>query len=199
MKYPPLYKRLIDCFEEYRPLSDEELHAIVKRMDVREYVKGAYLCRDGDPVGDTFFVLAGLVREYKLARSEEISTNFYMEGRWIILPETQGPAGEPGISLQCLEDTSLVVGNEEKGQKLFESFPSLERIARRIMEDHFSAQQQRLRIYQTHTPQERFTALLEEQPELFQRVSQAQIASYIGIRPESLSRIRKRIHDWRRS
>lgn len=195
MDYPSLYEKMIDSFRAYRTLTEAEVHAIVESMDVREFPKGDYIIREGDQNVNSFFVLKGLIREYKLAKAQDISTNFYREGQWIILPDESLPGDGLSINLQCLENTMLVVGNEQKARVLFETFPSLERIARQLMENHFSEQQKWLRILQTQSPEERFTALLDERPELFQRVSQAQLASYIGVRPESLSRIRRRIYD----
>lgn len=94
-----------------------------------------------------------------------------------------------------MEDTSLVIGNEQKAQELFKKFPRFETFARVVMEKSFTEQQQLMTSYRTDTPEQRYLKLLKLRPDLFQRVSQYHLASYIGVKPESLSRIRKRITD----
>ncbi|MBC8146372.1 MAG: Crp/Fnr family transcriptional regulator, partial [Bacteroidetes bacterium] len=80
-----------------------------------------------------------------------------------------------------------------KENNLYQKFPKLEALARSIMEKEMIKYQEMLMLYITDSPEQRYTKLLKNRPELLQRVPQHQIASYIGIKPESLSRIRKRI------
>ena len=96
-------------------------------------------------------------------------------------------------NLECVEDTTVSVGNEEQAQKLFKIFPRFETIARAIVEADFVEQKKLLTSYLTDSPEQRYLKLLKSRPDIFQRVPQYQIASYVGVKPESLSRIRKRI------
>jgi hypothetical protein len=86
-----------------------------------------------------------------------------------------------------------VVGNRNKEDALYKQFPKLESISRKVMEKIFSEQQEIMAAYLNDTPEQRYLKLLEKRPDLFQIVPQFQIASYIGVKPESLSRIRKRL------
>jgi CRP-like cAMP-binding protein len=70
-------------------------------------------------------------------------------------------------------------------------------VAQKIIEEQAAAYQRKIRAFRTSDPEQRFLDLLEQRPDLFQRLSQAHIASYIGVRPESLSRIRKRLYERR--
>lgn len=185
---------LIDTFMKYTDLSNAEISAIEGSMTVKCTGKGLYVLRDDETQPNSFFVLNGLVREYKLAMDEEVSTNFYAEGQWIILLDDRN-GDSTRVNLQCLEDTELVVGNDEKGAKLFELHPRLEQVARRILEDLLVYQQAATRRFLLNTPEERYLDLLQDRRRLFQRVSQVHLSSYIGVKPESLSRIRKRVHD----
>ena len=92
-----------------------------------------------------------------------------------------------------MEDTTVVIGNETKAQELFKQYPRFETVSRMVMESVFSEQQKTMSAYLTDSPEQRYLRLFETKPDLIQRVPQYQLASYIGVKPESLSRIRKRI------
>lgn len=96
-------------------------------------------------------------------------------------------------NLLCIEDSSVVVGNELKANEIFKQFPHLEIISRKIMETVFLEQQKFMTTFITDKPEQRYLNLLKSRPDIFQRVPQYDIATYIGVKPESLSRIRKKI------
>ena len=99
----------------------------------------------------------------------------------------------PNHYLECCADSSLVVGNREKEEDLYRQFPKFESISRQVMQKVFSEQQAIMSSYQTDTPEQRYLKLMDSRPNLFQIIPQYQLASYIGVKPESLSRIRKRL------
>ena len=82
--------------------------------------------------------------------------------------------------------------NSKKAEDLYKRFPKLETVSRKVMEKVFAEQQEISGSYFTDTPEQRYLKLLKSRPELFQKMPQYQIASYVGVKPESLSRIRKR-------
>jgi len=87
----------------------------------------------------------------------------------------------------------LIVGNFHLEQAMYEQFPKLQAITRSMMEHDFGRTQEALARFITSSPEERYVHLLTTRPELVQRVPQHQLASYLGVTPESLSRIRKRM------
>lgn len=138
-------------------------------------------------------MLDGLLRQFKNQDDDEITTQFYGPDDWIM---ALAPFHQPQFaaeSLVCISECSLVVGDESQAQQLFQTYPRLETVARAVMETVFAAQQQRMQTYHTHTAEQRYLQLQQTKPELLQCVPQYQIASYLGITAESLSRIRKRI------
>jgi CRP-like cAMP-binding protein len=185
--------RLINYFLKFTTLTAEETKALTDSMVIKKIRKGEFLIKEGQRNKDTYFVLSGLIRQFKLANGEELTTNFFNDGQWIIslTSFTDNPIAD---SYLISEEPSLVViGNEEKAQEIFKNFPRLETTSRAVMETVFSEQQKTLTSYLTEIPEQRYLRLLNERPDIFQRVPQYQIASYIGVKPESLSRIRKRI------
>jgi CRP-like cAMP-binding protein len=180
-------------FAKYSALSESEIKAIHDSMIIKHFSKDDFLIREGQVMIDTYFVLQGCVRQYKLVDGNEITTHFFTEEQWII--STGDISGnEPSADyLICCEDTVVSVGNEESARKIFENFPRFESIARSILQDVLFEQQKMLSSFLTQTPEQRYINLQKSRPDILQRVSQYHIASYIGVKPESLSRIRKRL------
>ena len=85
----------------------------------------------------------------------------------------------------------MAVLNYDKEQELFKRVPKYEALCRMSMEGDFGEQQEALAKFITSSPEQRYKTLLETRPDLLQRVPQYHLASYLGVKPESLSRIRK--------
>ena len=185
--------RLIRYFQKITPLTAGEIHLLTESMTTRTFRKGDFLVKEGQWNRDTYFVLEGCVREFRLVDGQDITTNFFSEEQWIISLEDFGKRSPASASLVCVEDTTVVVGNEEKARTLFKQFPHFETISRQIMETVFLEHQNYMTSYITDKPEQRYLKLLERRPDIFQRVPQYDIASYIGVKPESLSRIRKKL------
>lgn len=185
--------RLINNFLKFGSLSQLEKEAIIQSTEIKEYKKGDFLLKEGQKSINSYFILKGCVRQYHLFNGEEKTTRFFTEDEWVISVDE---ISENPISIHnwiCMEDSILVTGNEQKAQKLFDEFPKLESISRKIVESAFSNMQKSILSYRSETPEQRYLSLLKNQQNILQRVPQYHIASYIGIKPESLSRIRKRI------
>ncbi len=186
-------QKLIHHFSRISPLSPEEATAIAESAVVKDYPKGTVLLSEGQPSNDSYFVLKGLVRQYNLLDGEEKTTAFFTEGQWVIALTNTEESRPSTHYWVCDEDTSVVLGNDHSAQTLFKKHPRLEMIARKVLENVFAEYQQTINAYLTGTPEKRYMQLLESKPDLIQRIPQYHLASYIGVKPESLSRIRKRI------
>lgn len=175
------------------PLTDEESIAIAETMSVQQYKKGTVLLKEGQVSTEAYFVVEGCVRQYHIVDGEEKTNNFFAEEQWVISVNSFSQRTPSAHFIACCTDCLLAVGNREKEEGLYVRFPRLETISRKVMEKVFSEQHEILTSYTTDTPEQRYMKLLESRPALFQLVPQYQLASYIGVKPESLSRIRKRI------
>lgn len=185
--------KLIGYFSGFTTFTKDEINVLTESMLIKHFSKGSFIVKEGQYNTDTFFVADGLVRQYKLIDGEEISTNFFTEGQWIISLTGFSPNTIATDYLICIEDTSVIVGNEQKAQELFKKFPRFETISRAVMETVFAEQQAMMISYLTDTPEQRYLKLLKTKPGIFQQVPQYHLATYIGVKPESLSRIRKRL------
>lgn len=185
--------KFLKYFSRFRSLTDEESAAIIHDICIERFKKGTILLREGQISKDVYFVLKGCVRQYLISDGDEKNTDFFTEEEWVLTTVNYTDNIPARYYLSCLEDCILVVGNSENDKKLYQNFPELEALARSIMEKEIIKYKETLVSYITDSPEQRYIKLLRNRPELIQRVPQHHLASYLGIKPESLSRIRKRI------
>ena len=188
-----MHNKLLNYFSKIMPLSNEEAKAIAETMNIQQYKKGTVLLKEGQISTEAYFVLEGCVRQYYVVEGDEKTNNFFTEEQWVVSINSFSQQTSSSHFLECCIDSSLVVGNRQKEEDLYKRFPKLETISRKVMEKVFAQQQEIMASYTTDTPEQRYLKLLKSRPDLFQRIPQYQIASYIGVKPESLSRIKKRI------
>jgi CRP-like cAMP-binding protein len=124
---------------------------------------------------------------------------FYSEHQFITVYESFIKGLPSKFYIECLESTTLAVFSYENEMKLLEQIPKLELLARLVMEEELSIYQEIIASLITLSPQERYNKLIKKDPKLVQRIPQYYLATYLGITPESLSRIRKRIKEKDRS
>lgn len=186
-------QKLLDYFSKILPLTKEEIDGIVATLTIKKYPKGTILLKEGEISTETYFVLEGCVRQYFLIDGEEKTNNFFTEEQWVISMQSMANNTPSKHFLECVNECVLVVGNREKEEHLYQQFPKLETVSRKVMEKVFAEQQELSGTYFTDTPEERYLNLISTRPDLLQKVPQYIIASYVGVKPESLSRIRKRL------
>ncbi|TKH45978.1 Crp/Fnr family transcriptional regulator [Paenibacillus sp. FSL R10-2782] len=186
---------LFKYLTKFTSLNEEEQQAIVDNILVEEYKKGTVLLRQGDVPAQCYFVLKGCVRQYLVDETgKEITSNFYTEEQAISMFNHHKIEKSSEYTITCLEDCVLVVGNLDTKKDMYNQYTQLESMTRRMIEENFGQVQDEFASFIASTPEERFKALLLNRPGLIDRVPQHQLASYLGITPESLSRIKKRIH-----
>lgn len=183
---------LLKCMS-YGGLRDKEIETVLDLVSIKTYKKGTLLLREGEVSTKCYFNFKGGVRQYYLKDGEEKTTFFYLENQSITSSTSTALQIPAKHYLECIEDTTLAVMTHEKEEELYRRFPRLESLCRVEMERRLGQYQEMLANYMITTPEERYLNVLKYQPALLSRVPQYQLASYLGIKPESLSRIRKRI------
>ncbi|SYX86853.1 Crp/Fnr family transcriptional regulator [Paenibacillus alvei] len=186
---------LVKYMAKYTSLTEEEQRAVLEDIHLEEYKKGTVLLRQGDVPTNCYFVLKGCVRQYLIHESgKEVTINFYTEEQAITSINAHKQDKSSEYTFICLEDTVLVVGELAVEKEMFRKYGQLESLTRQMVEEKFGQVQDEYAAFIASTPEERFKALLRNRPGLIDRVPQHQLASYLGITPESLSRIKKRVH-----
>lgn len=189
---------IIAYFSRYMTLTEEEVQLILDNIVFKSFSKGTILLREGELAKECYLVLKGCVRSYYLLDGEEKTTAFFTENH-PITPISYIQQTPSDYYISCEEDCVLSVGTPEKTAEAFHRYPRLLTMAQAINEELLINQQLQLDNQIKLSPEQRYLKLLEERSDLFHRVPQYQIASYLGITAVSLSRIRKRIHERRRS
>lgn len=186
-------EKLVNYFAKFQLLTEMERSAIRDSIEVLSVKKGDFLLKEGQIAKSNFFVLEGCVRQYYLQNGEENTSNFFVEESWI-LPSLGGEENKAvNYNLECLEDCHLVIGSDEKGEELIRQLPKFQDLARMVLEKEIIQQHTKFASYMNNSPEERYISLQNEHPDLLNRIHQYHLSSYIGVKPESLSRIRKRI------
>jgi len=183
---------IIKYLSRYISLSDENIDIITRSTIVKDFRKGTILLRVGDISRTSYFVLKGCVRSYALMDGEERTLEFYTEEQ-PILPVSYGTAIPSAHFLECIEYSVLTLSTPEHEMKMFREFPQFESVCRIMSEVMLAGSQESFVNYRLASPEERYLYILKKRPELIQRVPQYQLASYLGIQPESLSRLKKRL------
>jgi CRP/FNR family transcriptional regulator, anaerobic regulatory protein len=152
--------------------------------------RGEVLLNMNERCRDMFFVEKGLLRGYYLEDGREVTNWFAPEGDFATCFYSF-IVKEPSFEcIQCLEDTELVKINYTDLQQIYAAFPETERVGRLITENYYIKLEERLISIQFKTAKERYLKLMATRPFLLQRASLGQIASYLGMSQETLSRIR---------
>ena len=183
---------LFKFLSRYITVTDEEMAMFVSMDLFKSFKKGHVLLSEGQVAQHYFFVLKGCVRTFYIKDGEEKTTEFYEEEE-TIAPESLQNGDPSKYNIVCEEDCTLLVAAPEMEETVFKTFPKFESLCLILSEKEVSKVRTRYDEFVTASPEERYLNLMQTRPQLLQRVPQYQIASFIGIKPESLSRIRKRL------
>lgn len=183
---------LFDFIAKYITLNDAEKNALVSLDIFRTVKKGSVLLQEGQISTHGYFVLKGCIRTYYMIDGEEKTTAFYteLEGLTPHCVLTQKPSE---YYISALEDTILILSSPDMEAEIFAKFPRFETLCRMMSEQLLAKQQIDFDEFKTSSPEQRYINLLKKRPDLIQRVPLNQLASFLGIKPPSLSRLRARI------
>lgn len=185
---------LLNYFDGLIPLNEKEKELVGARFRPRLYRKKQYVLQEGDVCTQFYFVVRGCLRMYKI--DEKGGTHilqFAVENHWIndlgsfhqIKPST--------LNIDALEDTVVLQISHTDLISLYMAAPKFDRIFRVLIENGFIRLQERLLQNISSTAEERYQSFLGIYPYLINRLSQVQIASFLGITPEFLSKLRNKL------
>lgn len=187
-----MYQELFDYLSQYFLLTEGEKQAIIHMALFRMYKRGHVLVEQGTYTANQIIVLKGCVRAYYTVDGVEKTTAFYTEFDGIEPPGWFENRPAP-FSLACVEDSIIGLADATQQDEIFAQFPRFESLCRIITEERLAKQQSEFDAFRISSPEERYIQLRAQRPDLIQRVPQHQLASYLGMTPESLSRIRRRL------
>ena len=189
-----MFEVLFQKFNEKIQLTEEEKNLAKSFFTPKKIRKRQYILQEGDVCKYTAFVEKGMLRMYTIdEKGSEHIMQFAFEGWWIS-DQFSFLTGEPAIyNIDALEDSELLLLSKPAEEQLLQKIPKFERYFRILLQNNLIATQRRLISSLSQTAEQRYNQLLETCPTIPQRVPQHMMASFLGITPETLSRIRKQL------
>jgi CRP-like cAMP-binding protein len=152
--------------------------------------KGEQVLRPGQRGDAVYFVRHGLLRHYLLLDGREINTHFALPGTFTADFASLASHQPTALSIEALEASSLWVLRRADMLALYERAVELQAVGRELLEQLLAQQQLRVELLLRTSAAERYHYVQQRQPELLQAVSLRQLASYLGVSRETLSRVR---------
>lgn len=181
---------MLDYFNTFYPLSQAAQEALINISNKLTIKKNKDLQSIGHTCRTIYFIKNGLARVYYFKDGTDITEYFAFENNLIARVESLFTGRPSRKAIQILEDAEIISLNATLLFQLYNEFPEIERLARKITEAALVENVNRLESLQFHSADERYKALIEEAPDVLKRVPLKYIASYLGITQVSLSRIR---------
>ncbi|WP_341842711.1 Crp/Fnr family transcriptional regulator [Chitinophaga caseinilytica] len=176
---------------KFSPLPADADAILADYIELRTFRKKEMLLRAGHVCNANYFIVKGLCRSFQLSEKDtEIINHFAIENWWItdyFSLESRKPSE---FSIQAIEDTQCAVLYRERQDELFDTLPQFERYFRIISQRALAAALQRVMYIFGNTGEERYEHFRASFPEFVQRVPQYMLASYLGLTPEFISKIR---------
>lgn len=187
-------KPLIDYFENLLPLSEEEKSVVEEFFIERRIKRRQFILQEGDISKHNTFVVEGLFRMYFVdEKGKEHNLQFAVENWWIGDISSFHSEEPSKLYIEALENSVILQIKKEDQLKLFTDHPKFNRIFRVFTENALVSAQRRILQNISSTAEERYLDFSKRYPHFFNRISNVQIASFLGVTPEFLSTIRKKI------
>lgn len=176
------------------PITANELEIFHSRLKPKSYKKKTLLLQQGEICKFEAYIVKGCVKKYYIDQNgDEVILQFAVEDWWISDIGSFTEQKPSNLFIETLEDTELLIIDFESKQMLFQEIPLLERVFRIMLQRAYTVLENRFYATVSHSAETRYLEFLKKYPSIPQRVPQQQIASYLGITPESLSRIKTQL------
>jgi CRP-like cAMP-binding protein len=188
-----MHERIIDNVSKTIRLDQEETSYFTSLLRKRKIRKGDFLLHRGETARFDSYVDKGCLKASFIDKNgEEHVVQFAEENSWITDYDSFTNSTPSNLEIVALEDSELLQIEHDRLAQLFERIPKFERFYRVVYEQHFISLYRCLISLLSNSAEERYQVFKQKYPRLINRIPQHQIASFIGISPEYLSRIRSR-------
>jgi CRP/FNR family transcriptional regulator, anaerobic regulatory protein len=185
---------LLSYFHQLIPLNKAEKELVTALFQPRLYRKRQYALQEGDVCTQMLFVIRGCLRLYKI--DEQGSTHilqFAVENYWINDLGSFHSQTPSALNIDALEDTMVLQISHSNLLKLYTEAPKFHRVFRVLVENAYIGLQKRLLQNISSSAEDRYRSFIESYPHLVNRLPQTQVAAYLGLTPEFLSRLRNKL------
>ncbi|MCB0585093.1 MAG: Crp/Fnr family transcriptional regulator [Phaeodactylibacter sp.] len=185
---------LISYFDNYLRLDEEEKAFIRKKFFEKQVKRRQFILQEGDVCRLNTFVVAGCFRMYMVdEKGKEHNLQFAIENWWIGDIDSFHKEKPSKLNIEAMENSIVLQIRKEDQLRLFVEHPKFNRIFRVFTENALISFQNRVLQNISSTAEERYLDFMDRYPNIFNRISNVQIASYLGVTPEFLSTIRKKL------
>lgn len=191
-----MFDKLISNIKQHANISDEGIQKFVEALKIRHIKKKKNLLSEGDSGNYMFYINEGLFRNYIFDdQGNEHTTDLIAQNNWFGDAEAFLSRQAAGINIEAIEDSQVFALSYEDLNRFYDEIPMFERAVRKIIERYFIKALQRARKVNRagYSAQERYQEFLRSQPKLGNRVPAIYLSSYLGITPETLSRLRSQV------
>lgn len=175
--------------EQVVPLSDTEFEYVLSHFKTKTLKKHQYAVQEGQRVENDFFIVNGCLKSFHTDNGKVHIILFSMQGWWITDYEAYYNKSTANVNIDCIEDSELLCLSYENREKLCAEMHKMEHFFRKKTNKRNIALQKRILSLLSNNAKERYDKLLEQYPQLFQKVPKQLIASYLGVTRETLSRL----------
>ncbi|ASZ11713.1 Crp/Fnr family transcriptional regulator [Chitinophaga pendula] len=172
-------------------LSEHEWEDFSIHLRIRSFRKGEFLIRDGQVENSIYFLNTGATRNYFLREDKEFTVDFHFAGEFVTAYYSLITREPSSVFIELLEDAEVVELPYKFLNEFYARYHNGERIGRLIAEFQYVRRLRKEMDLLSRTAEERYAELMRKHPTLIQQISVKHLSSYLGIQPESLSRIRK--------
>jgi CRP-like cAMP-binding protein len=174
------------------PITDEDFSFLLSFIHPVSLAKKQHHLLEGDVCTYLTFVTQGCLRSYTIdAAGEEHTLQFALEDWWISDFYSLLTVRPSTLNIDALEDTQMLLIRQADMETIYAQAPVFERLFRLLMQNRYLALQERVNAALSETASEKYNHFIQKYRDLTQRIPQHYIASYLGIKPESLSRVRR--------
>ena len=179
---------MLNYLQHLSPALSERLSSVLKEISIK---KKEYLVREGQISSNVYFVTKGLIRAYHINEEGEEITNWFMKEGDVIFPVESFLEQTPSHEyIMALEDLTVLYISHRELQSIYKELPEFNYHGRVLTEKYYMLSIRRERSLKRKTPIERYQLLLEQEPYLITRAPLQYIASYLGMTPEKISKVR---------
>ena len=189
-----MFSLLREHIERRVHLTDEEFNICSGYFIPKKFKKYQFLLNEGDVCRYLGFVNSGCLREYTIDKKGNEHIIQFAIADWWVSDLHSFLSGLPAnYNIDVLQDSEILLLEKSAREELLDNCPKMERFFRMLLESNYVATNRRVADSLSETAEERYLKFIKTYPKLFEIVPQNQIASYLGITPQSLSRIRKEL------
>lgn len=185
---------LIEFLSKSLQINESEILPLIQNYPIKTVEKDEFLLRQGERCNFVFFVESGLLRQYAIDEKGKEHTIAFAPESWFVTDRESVYFQQPSVYfIQALEESRLAYIDEDFIQTLIEKIPAFAELNNRLLHNQIRHLQHRVYELLAATAEERYLKFIKMYPNVLLRVPQTMVASYLGITPESLSRVRKEI------